>query len=235
MYDYDERLELAPRDVVARAMEAEMHRLGTWCLYLDMTHLDPKAIEHEFPTIFAKLKEVGIDIRKEWIPVVPAQHYSCGGVVTDLEGRTNLRGLYAAGEVARTGVHGANRLASNSLLEAVVFSRSAANHAVANPIEPELVATASNECAVETEAVRLRHALQSAMTQRVAVVRTNAGLQAADEAVSGLLDAYGKAPKASFSQYALETRNLLLGARHVVRGARARTANVGLHYNQDLG
>jgi L-aspartate oxidase len=118
MYDYDERLELAPRDVVARAIEAEMKRLGTWCVYLDMTHLDPALIKHEFPTIYSQLASVDLEIDKDWIPVVPAQHYSCGGVVTDLHGMTSVPQLFAAGEVTCTGVHGANRLASNSLLEA---------------------------------------------------------------------------------------------------------------------
>jgi len=234
MYNYDERLELAPRDVVARAMESEMQRLGTWCLYLDMTHLDPEQVQHEFPTIYAKLNEIGIDIRKQWIPVVPAQHYSCGGVVTDLDGRTNIRGLYAAGEVARTGVHGANRLASNSLLEAVVFSQAAAKDALKSPIEPADGSAAEPASIVEAEAVRIRHALQNSMTQRVAVMRSNEGLRQADETITTLLTAYESAPRAPFSQYSLETRNLLLGARKVVEGARARKANVGLHYNVDL-
>lgn len=234
MYDYDERLELAPRDIVARAMEAEMQRLGTWCLYLDMTHLDPKLIEHEFPTIFTRLLEIGLDIRKEWIPVVPAQHYSCGGVVTDLNGATNIRGLFAAGEVARTGVHGANRLASNSLLEAVVFSQSAARAADADPVEGRAEPQPPVHCVLESEAVRLRHALQSTMTQRVAVVRTNDGLRLADEAVDSLVGNYNAAASAPFSRYALETRNLLLAAQYVVKAARARTRNVGLHYNADI-
>ncbi|MCC7435901.1 MAG: L-aspartate oxidase [Methanoregulaceae archaeon] len=234
MYDYDPRLELAPRDVVARAMEAEMQRLGTWCLYLDLTHLDPEKIEHEFPTIYAKLMELGLDIRKEWIPVVPAQHYSCGGIVTDLGGRSSIRGLYAAGEVARTGVHGANRLASNSLLEAVVFSQAAALSAMADPVEPESLEVAEPQSVAESEAVRIRHALQSIMTQRVAVVRSNEGLKQAESTVESLIEAYRAGLKAPFSQYALETRNLLLAARHVVQGARARTENVGLHYNVDL-
>lgn len=234
MYDYDSRLELAPRDVVARAMEAEMQRLGTWCLYLDMTHLNPESVEHEFPTIFAKLMQVGLDIRKEWIPVVPAQHYSCGGVITDLAGHTNIRGLYAGGEVARTGVHGANRLASNSLLEAVVFSRSAALSAMESPVEPHDVVGASPQSVHEAEAVRMRHALQGTMTQRAAVVRTNEGLRQAETLIAELLSDYEAAPKAAFSRYAMETRNLLLGAARVVGGARALTANVGLHYNRDL-
>ncbi|RYG85985.1 L-aspartate oxidase, partial [bacterium] len=122
MWDYDPRLELAPRDVVARAIDAEMKRLKTWCVYLDATHLKPELLRHEFPTIYERLLTIDVAMEKDWIPVVPAQHYSCGGVVTDLAARTGIPGLYAAGEVARSGVHGANRLASNSLLEAIVFA-----------------------------------------------------------------------------------------------------------------
>src|SRR5690606_11744578 len=125
-----DRLELAPRDVVARAIQRETQRLDTWCVYLDCTHLDKTLLEEEFPTIWERLRTLRIDIEKEWIPIVPAQHYCCGGVVTDLEGRTNIQGLYASGEVTCTGVHGANRLASNSLLEAIVFSMSAAQSAI---------------------------------------------------------------------------------------------------------
>lgn len=235
MYDYDERLELAPRDVVARAMEAEMQKLNTWCLYLDLAHLPAHAIEQEFPTIFSKLMEAGIDIRKEWIPVVPAQHYSCGGVKTDLSGRTSVRGLFAAGEVASTGVHGGNRLASNSLLEALVFARAAAQSleqdglsgAAANP-------PAAVKSVTEAEAVRLRRALQHTMTRDVAIVRSNAGLAEAEAEVKALLDEYQSLRVAPFSAYALETRNLLLAAREVISGAIARRENVGLHFNRDL-
>jgi L-aspartate oxidase len=234
MYDYDDRLELAPRDVVARAIEAEMKKRETWCVYLDMTHLSSAAIQHEFPTIYAKLREVGIEVEKDWIPVVPAQHYSCGGIVTDLSGRTNISGLFAAGEVASTGVHGANRLASNSLLEAIVFAGAAASVGSLTWKGGAAALAGPARAIAETEAVRIRRSLQRTMTENVGIVRTNAGLSAAFEEVGSLLMEFDSLPEAPFAPYPLETRNLLVAAREVVRGARARTENVGLHYNADL-
>ncbi|MEQ1933736.1 MAG: FAD-binding protein, partial [Fimbriimonadaceae bacterium] len=236
MGDYDSRLELAPRDVVARAIEAEMKKLSTWCVYLDMTHLDPQLIAAEFPTIQSKLQAIGIDVTRDWIPVVPAQHYSCGGVVTDLSGQTSVPGLFAAGEVASTGVHGANRLASNSLLEALVFARSAAVSAVDAPtsIEYSVQFDEMPSSIVEAEAVRIRKAIQHWMTEEVGIVRTNQGLASMAEMVTSLGAEYEAAKTASFSRYSRETWNLLKVARHTVDGACARKKNVGLHYNSDL-
>ena len=125
MPDHDPRAELAPRDVVARAIDAEMKRGGYDCVYLDISHKDPAEILNDFPNIAARLREFGIDMTKDRIPVVPAAHYTCGGIVTDLGAATDLPGLYAVGECASTGLHGANRLASNSLLECVVFASAA--------------------------------------------------------------------------------------------------------------
>lgn len=234
MYDYDPRLELAPRDVVARAIEAEMKRLGTWCVYLDMTHLRADLIKEEFPTIYERLKSIKLEIDKDWIPVVPAQHYSCGGVVTDLRGKTSVPGLYAAGEVASTGVHGANRLASNSLLEALVFSMAAAEVCDKEP-EPGKGGTASDwKCISEAESIRIRGALQRTMTANVGIVRRTADLTKALREVKALIEDYAKQPKAPFSPHPLETRNLLVTAQHVVEDALAQKTNVGLHYNIDL-
>jgi L-aspartate oxidase len=236
MYDYDSRLELAPRDVVARAIEAEMKRLGTWCVYLDMTHLDPTKIKQEFPMIYEKLASIGLDIDKEWIPVVPAQHYSCGGVSTDLDGMTSIPQLYAAGEVACTGVHGANRLASNSLLEALVFATAAAE--AAKDIElsegDPNISCSDYQCVSESESIHIRRALQKIMTDRVAIVRSTSGLTSAKRRINDLIKEYGASAPAPFSRHPLETRNLLVAAQYVVQGAIDRKENVGLHYNIDL-
>jgi L-aspartate oxidase len=234
MYDYDERLELAPRDVVARAIDAEIRRLGTWCVYLDVTHLPVRAIRDEFPTIYGRLASIGLEIEKDWIPVVPAQHYSCGGVVTDLEGCTSVAGLYAAGEVASTGVHGANRLASNSLLEALVFARAAAASDAAIKAIPENPTERPIKCVTETDSIQIRKRLQRTMTEHVGIVRSNAGLQRALEHVRELKEEYKAAPSAPFSSHPLETWNLLVTAEHVVKGALERKQNIGLHYNEDL-
>lgn len=235
MYDYDPRLELAPRDVVARAIEAEMKRLATWCVYLDLTHLDPELIKREFPTIYAQLASIGLEIDKDWIPVVPAQHYSCGGVVTDLNGMTTVPGLYAAGEVASTGVHGANRLASNSLLEALVFAAAASENVGSQGAgEPGgQISCPDYHCIGEAESIHLRRALQKVMTERVGIVRTDGGLASAKRRVADLLKEYSRAAAAPFSRHPLETQNLLIAAQHVIQGAIDRKVNVGLHYNSD--
>jgi len=233
MYDYDERLELAPRDVVARAIEGEMAKHETWCVYLDTTHLEPKLLHHEFPTVYERLTSIGIEMEKDWIPVVPAQHYSCGGVKTDLDGRTTIPGLYASGEVASTGVHGANRLASNSLLEAMVFSMAAAKACID---EPEGGATEISplRCIPESEAVRIRRAMQKAMTTYVAINRTNEGLQKAAQIQRQLIAEYERKPSAPFARYPRESRHILEAAKYVIDGAIARRQNVGLHFNLDL-
>jgi len=234
MYDYDPRLELAPRDVVARAIEAEMKKHGTWCVYLDTTHLQPDLLHHEFPTIYERLASIGLEIEKDWIPVVPAQHYSCGGVVTDLTGQTTVPGLYAAGEVACTGVHGANRLASNSLLEALVFAVAAADASREDGGHTGEVGALKPHCISESESIRIRRALQRTMTNDVGIVRTFAGLREAQTVVANLIEEYDGLPESPFSAHPLETRNLLVAAHWVVSGALKRDKNVGLHFNSDL-
>lgn len=234
MYDYDPRLELAPRDVVARAIEAEMKKLGTWCVYLDLTHIKADHIKEEFPTIYERLASIGLEIEKDWIPVVPAQHYSCGGVVTDLAGKTNVPGLYAAGEVASTGVHGANRLASNSLLEAIIFSTAAASSAAQEPEPPRSAKAQPSKSIPEAESIRIRGALQRTMMSQVGIVRHTAELKMALDTIERLLEDYAAQPDAPYSQHPLETHNLLITARYVVSGAINRKANVGLHFNEDL-
>ena len=214
MYDYDERLELAPRDVVARAIEAEIQKHGTWCVYLDTTHMPREELIQEFPTIYERLASIDLYMEKDWIPVVPAQHYSCGGIVTDLQGRTTVPGLFAAGEVACTGVHGANRLASNSLLEAIIFAGSAADASDSRN------ASATQETHIssaipEAEAIRIRRALQRSMTANLGIVRTDKGMDQTIETISTLIDDYEGSSKVPFSPYSLETRNLLTAAQQV--------------------
>ncbi len=233
MYDYDERLDLAPRDIVARAIESEIQRLNTWCTYLDTVHMDPKLLQHEFPTIWGRLREVGIEMEKDWIPIVPAQHYACGGVVTDLSGQTNIPGLYASGEVTCTGVHGANRLASNSLLEAMVFSRSAADKVASEPAVPFTGHPASVKSIAESEAIRIRHGLQQSMSQNAGIFRKTVGLAECLGQITYWQDEFNDLPSAPFSVYSRETYNLLVAARLVVEGALARKKNVGLHFNAD--
>ncbi len=234
MYDYDERLELAPRDVVARAIEAEMKKHETWCVYLDATHLEPERLKHEFPTIWDRLRTIEIEMEKDWIPIVPAQHYSCGGVVTDLHGRTSVPGLFAAGEVASTGVHGANRLASNSLLEAIVFAESASEVSEKEAGSGRYEVVREARSIPEADAVRLRRKLQRTMMSHVGIVRTFAGLREQRETVASIQAELDALPSAPFSAYTLEAQNLTVAARHVVDGALARDRNVGLHFNSDL-
>jgi L-aspartate oxidase len=235
MYDYDDRLELAPRDIVARSIEAEIKKHGTWCVYLDATHLPKEQLIHEFPTIYEKLASIELYMEKDWIPVVPAQHYSCGGVRTDLDGQTTVPGLFAAGEVACTGVHGANRLASNSLLEALVFASAAAKVSPTEP-QPESIHNPAKEpkCIPEATAIQIRRALQRTMTQNVGIVRTDAGLKAQIETINDLKHQFEVSPSAPFSAYGMESMNLLIASNYVAQGALDRRKNVGLHFNEDL-
>lgn len=235
MYDYDNRLELAPRDVVARAIDAEMKKRNTWCVYLDTTHLQSNDIKSEFPTIFEKLQTIGIEMDRDWIPVVPAQHYSCGGVCTDIHGQTSIPGLFAAGEVSRTGVHGANRLASNSLLEAMVFAKSASELAIKREVAvAETLDAVPVKCISEADSIRIRTSLQHQMTSGAGIVRTTAGLRRTIEVIDSLLRDYDSCNDAPFSAHPLETRNLLIAARYVAQQGLDRSENIGLHYNEDL-
>jgi L-aspartate oxidase len=223
MYDYDPRLELAPRDVVARAIEAEMKKLGTWCVYLDTTHLPADMLKSHFPTIHERLASIAIEMDKDWIPVVPAQHYSCGGIVTDLSGCTSVPGLYAAGEVACTGVHGANRLASNSLLEALVFATAAASACVSEPNGASDGEPIAWKCVTEAESIHIRRSLQQIMTNNVGIVRRDKELKEASTKIEDLITEYDSAPSAPFSPHPLETRNLNMTPRRLPRSLPTRS------------
>ncbi len=241
MQAYDERLELAPRDVVARAIDSEMKRLGLGCVYLDISHLSADFIHEHFPSIAARCLELGIDITREPIPVVPAAHYLCGGVVTDLGGRTDLPGLYAVGEAAYTGLHGANRLASNSLLECLVMAQAAATDILAGPA-PQAVAVVippwdESQVTDSDEEVVVAHnwdELRRAMWDYVGIVRTDKRLARALRRVQLLareIDEY----YANFrvSNDLIELRNLVLIGELIVRSAQQRRESRGLHYSLD--
>lgn len=241
MPDFDARAELAPRDIVARAIDYEMKRLGANCVYLDISHKPKDFIIEHFPTIYAKCLSVGIDITKQPIPVVPAAHYTCGGVMTDLHGKTDLDNLYAIGEVAYTGLHGANRMASNSLLECVVFARVAAQHILAkldtqSPL-PALPAWDDSRVSDSDEEVVITHnwhELRLFMWDYVGIVRTNKRLERALHRVE-LLQQEIQDYYSHFrvSHNLLELRNLVQVAELIIRCAMQRKESRGLHYNLD--
>ncbi len=239
MPEHDPRAELAPRDIVARAIDSEMKKRGLDCVYLDMTHLPAAFLMEHFPNIHARCLELGIDIARQPIPVVPAAHYSCGGVVADLRARTALPGLYAVGETAFTGLHGANRLASNSLLECLVFSAAAADDILASPRRPLPALPAWDESRVTDadEEIVISHnweELRRFMWDYVGIVRTSKRLERARHRIRLLereIDEY----YANFrvSNDLIELRNLVLTADLIVRCAQRRRESRGLHASRD--
>lgn len=241
MPDFDERGELAPRDVVARAIDHEMKRLGVDCMYLDISHKPAEFVRQHFPTIYEKLLGLGIDITKEPMPVVPAAHYTCGGVMVDDHGRTDVDGLYAIGEVSYTGLHGANRMASNSLLECVVYGWSAAEDITKRMPYARQAENlpAWDESRVENpdELVVIQHnwhELRLFMWDYVGIVRTTKRLERALRRITMLqqeIDEY----YAHFrvSNNLLELRNLVQVAELIVRCAMMRKESRGLHYTLD--
>jgi len=236
---HDERAELAPRDIVARAIDFEMKKHGLDCVYLDISHQSPAFLQAHFPNILAKCMELGIDITREPIPVVPAAHYTCGGVLTDLAGRTDVTGLMAIGEAACTGLHGANRLASNSLLECMVFARSAADaiRAVAPAETCALPGWDDSQVTDADEAVVIAHnwdELRRFMWNYVGIVRSNKRLERAARRIA-LLTAEIDEFYARFhvSRDLLELRNLVQVAELIVRSAQMRHESRGLHYSRD--
>lgn len=241
MPDFDERGELAPRDVVARAIDHEMKRLGVDCMYLDISHKPAEFVRQHFPTIYEKLLGLGIDITKEPMPVVPAAHYTCGGVMVDDHGRTDVDGLYAIGEVSYTGLHGANRMASNSLLECLVYGWSAAEDITkrmpyARQAE-NLPAWDESRMENPDELVVIQHnwhELRLFMWDYVGIVRTTKRLERALRRITMLqqeIDEY----YAHFrvSNNLLELRNLVQVAELIVRCAMMRKESRGLHYTLD--
>ncbi len=239
MLSHDERAELAPRDIVARAIDFEMKKRGLDHVDLDISHQPPAFLKEHFPTIYARCLELGIDITKQPIPIVPATHYTCGGIVTDLSGRTDLPGLYAVGETAYTGLHGANRLASNSLLECVVLGRAAALHIElqAKPKQAKLPAWDESRVTNADEEVVITQnwdELRRFMWNFVGIVRTSKRLERAQHRLAVLkeeIDEY----YANFriTRDLLELRNLVEVASLIVRSAKSRRESRGLHYSLD--
>jgi len=236
---HDERGELAPRDVVARAIDFEMKKRGLDYVHLDISHQSPAFLQEHFPTIYARCLELGIDITKEPIPVVPAVHFTCGGVVTDLAGRTDIPGLYAVGETACTGLHGANRLASNSLLECVVVGRACASQIAAAPRVESPLLPPWDESRVTNadEEVVIAHnwdELRRFMWNYVGIVRTTKRLERAQHRIKLLkeeIDEYYR--NFRITHDLLELRNLVDVASLIVNSALSRHESRGLHYSRD--
>ncbi|HEY3269251.1 MAG TPA: L-aspartate oxidase [Armatimonadota bacterium] len=236
MEKYHRLASLAPRDVVARAIDTETKARGEDCAYLDITHKSAAELEARFPHIYATCLQFGIDMATQWIPVVPAAHYSCGGVVTDLHGRTSIDRLWASGEVTCTGVHGANRLASNSLLEAVVFSERAAEEiAQLSPVEGVAPEASIPEGTAEPNGVEaLTARLRAVMWRHVAIVRTDAGLaEAAGDVAAIRAEVEAQYSGSRLTGALVEARNLATAAALIVECARRRKESRGLNTNTD--
>jgi L-aspartate oxidase len=238
---FDDRGELAPRDIVARAIDHEIKRLGLDYVHLDISHRDDDFVTAHFPNIYEKLLGLGIDITREPIPVVPAQHYTCGGVVVDLDGCTDAPGLYAAGEVTQSGLHGANRLASNSLLECLVFGEAAANHIAANwgdlPQAPEIRAWDESRVTDSDEEVVIAQTwgeIRRFMWNYVGIVRTTKRLERAKHRI----DMLRQEVRDYYAHFRvtpdlIELRNLVEVADLIIRSALSRHESRGLHYTLD--
>ena len=239
MAKHDPRAELAPRDVVARAIDFEMKTHGLDCVYLDISHQPEAFLKQHFPNIYARCLELGINIVEEPIPVVPAAHYTCGGLVVDLHGRTDVEHLYAIGETAYTGLHGANRLASNSLLECLVFAQAASINILAQPFEESATLPEWDESQVTDadEAVVISHnwaELRRFMWDYVGIVRTTKRLQRAQHRIQLLHEEINEYYNHfHISADLLELRNLVLSADLIVQSALSRHESRGLHYSKD--
>ncbi|MEN0678181.1 L-aspartate oxidase [Plesiomonas shigelloides] len=241
MPDFDSRAELAPRDIVARAIDHEMKRLGADCMYLDISHKPAEFVQAHFPTIYEKLLTLGLDLTAEPIPIVPAAHYTCGGVMVDQHGRTDVGGLYAIGEVSYTGLHGANRMASNSLLECVVYAWSAAEDLLQWLPYADVVDTlpawdeSQVECSDEKVVIQHNwHELRLFMWDYVGIVRTTKRLERALRRIN-MLKQEIQEYYAHFrvSNNLLELRNLVQVAELIVLCALQRKESRGLHYTLD--
>lgn len=242
MHKYNEKKELAPRDIVTRAIFNEMQEQKLDNVYLNSTHLSKEMLQKRFPNITSCCEENGIDISKDYIPVAPAAHYSMGGIKTNVEGRTSVRGLYAIGEVASTGLHGANRLASNSLLECVVCAHELSNYlSFANLIPPkhidEAIKNAIDKYSQETEYVEyevksLRTRLQELMWNYVGILRDEKSLKIADEKLQELKKEFPVTSKC-FNKEEYELKNMLTVAQLIINSALKRKESRGAHFRTD--
>ena len=240
MARFDQRMELAPRDIVARAIDFEMKRLGAECVYLDISHRPAEFVKHHFPQAYERCRELGIDITTNPIPVVPAAHYTCGGVVVDQHGATDVPGLYVVGESACTGLHGANRMASNSLLECFVFAQSAAQHitqtierttVTPDPWDDSRVRDSDEEVVIQHNWQELRRL----MWDYVGIVRTSRRLDYAAARIALLeREVSGYYARFQITKPLLEMRNLARVAQLMVQCAKGREESRGLHYNSDF-
>lgn len=242
MPGFHPRAELAPRDIVARAIDHEMKRLGLDCVYLDISHQPAEFIKGHFPTVYQRCLEYGFDMTREPLPVVPSAHFTCGGVLTDLKGRTDIEGLYAVGEVACTGLHGANRIASNSLLECLVIGRSASGHILevldqaplpraVRPWDETGITDSDEEVVVAHNWEELRRF----MWDYVGIVRTTKRLERAQHRVELLareMEQYYRSFKVNGDL--LELRNLIAVAGLIIASAMSRQESRGLHYTLDF-
>jgi L-aspartate oxidase len=243
MLDFDDRAELAPRDIVARAIDYEMKRLGVDCMYLDISHKSKEFIIKHFPTIYRRCLLLGIDIAYQPMPIVPAAHYTCGGVMIDHHGQTDIDGLYAIGEVTYTGLHGANRLASNSLLECIVYSHACAKDII-NRLPfyqqrkfPDIPVWDDSQVEDSDEEVVIQHnwhELRLFMWDYVGIVRTDKRLERALRRVQMLQQEINEYySNFKVGNNLLELRNLVQVAELIIRSAMLRKESRGLHYNLD--
>ncbi len=241
MENYDPRKDLAPRDIVARAIDNEMKRSGTEQVYLDCTHMGKEKFIHHFPNIYEKCLSIGIDVMKQMIPVAPAAHYSCGGIKTDEWGRTSIQHLYACGECASTGLHGANRLASNSLLEAMVFGHRCFLDSIqqldAIDFEkriPDWNATGTSEPSEMILITQSKKELQQIMSDYVGIVRTDVRLERAMKRLDLLFAETETLYRSTkLSPQLCELRNIISVGYLIVKGAQFRKESRGLHFNTD--
>jgi len=239
MPDYNEQAELAPRDIVARAIDHEMKKQGCDHMYLDARHLGKEKIEAHFPNILQRLLDIGIDLREQAVPIVPAAHYMCGGVQTDVAGRTGIDGLHVIGESACTGLHGANRLASNSLLECLVMAELCAESISEHDSEelPRLPEWDASGVVPETERVQIKQnweEIRTTMSNYVGIVRSDERLRRARRRLAMIREEiasyYWQHP---IGRDLIELRNLSLVAELIVRSAQRRKESRGLHYSTD--